>query len=612
MSNSGSSVLSKVGRGIDSVRRFVVNALFIVLLLIVIAAVVASCESIKVPDNGALLVNPRGIMVERAGIPDPFEGLLPGLLQGASALAEVELQTVLDALEHARDDDNIRMAILNLDELVWSAPAHGQRIGQALQAFKDTGKKVVAYGHFFSQHQYHIASFADALYMHPQGQLVLEGYGTQNFYFQELLEKFDVNVHVFRVGTYKSAVEPLLRNDMSEEARMAFEALYQNLWQRAVEDIATNRRLEVQQVHEFANNFPERVAAAGGDIARTALENHLVDELLTRDQARVRMGDDVGFLNDSEAINAIDFQSYLQARRALNVGGDKIAVLTAQGVIVNHGRGNGIVAAEQAIDLIRQAKSDPAVKALVLRVDSPGGSQFASELIRQELELLQLAGKPVVASFGATAASGGYWISATAERIVAEPSTLTGSIGVFSYLTTFENSLAKLGVHSDGVGTTPLTLAANPISGINEAMASILQTQVEHGYEQFINTVARGRSMTTEDVREVAEGRVWSGEVALELGLIDALGGIDTALKDAAELAGISDWDRVELTPPVDPRTALLARLFSNPSSRQANWQPALASRFLFQLRDLFEFLQRMDDPLNLYAMCGECLLGRR
>ena len=257
-------------------RRFVLNALFLVLLVFVVVAAISSCQSISVPDNAALLINPRGTIVEQTSIVDPLQGLVGG----ASQVAEVELSAILTAIDRAAADDNIKMMILNLDELIWSAPAHNERIGHALAKFKDTGKKVAAYGHFFVQHQYQVASFADALYLHPQGQVLLQGYGTQNFYFKELLEKFDVNMHVFRAGTYKSIVEPYLRNDMSEEARLASETLYANLWQNTLQTIAENRRLEVEEVRLYTDQLALQVAAVQGDLARAALENHLVDELL--------------------------------------------------------------------------------------------------------------------------------------------------------------------------------------------------------------------------------------------------------------------------------------------------------------------------------------------
>ncbi len=397
MAESTGGVLSRVGRGITRFRNFVVNTLFILLLAVLVGGLINSCQTLKVPDNSALLINPKGVIVESATLPDPFQELF----RAGPRMAEIELDGLLRAIDFAASDDLIKMIVLDLDELAYAAPSHAQRIGEALQKFSETGKKVVSYGHYYTQSQYHIASFADAVYMHPMGQVVLDGFGGFNFYFNELLENFDVNVHVFRVGTFKSAVEPLLRNDMSAEARMAAEALYQNIWQHLLKDVAANRLVTTQDLQTYADDLGAAVKRTQGDMARAALEAHLVDELLTADQANVRLADDVGFRDDNQIeINGLDYRSYLQAHNLthpeVSLGGNKIAVIVAQGMIVNTATDDRVVAADTTIELIRRARADPQVKAVVLRVDSPGGSALASELIRQELELLQVEGKPLV------------------------------------------------------------------------------------------------------------------------------------------------------------------------------------------------------------------------
>lgn len=603
MADRSPGVVARVGGGITKLRNFVFNTLFLAVLLAICIGLLVQCQSTSVPKNSALILNPTGAIVEAVTLPDPFRELL----SAGPPVAEVELSAILRAIDFATTDDDIRMIVLDLDELAWAAPAHAQRIGHALSAFRDSGKKVVSYGHYYSQAQYHIASFADALYMHPMGQIVFEGFGGFSFYFKELLEKFNVNVHVFRVGTYKSAVEPLTRNDMSEEARMASEALYQNIWQHLLQDVASNRMVSKEALQTYADDLAGALAATQGDLARAALEAHLVDELLTADQALVRMAADVGYRSaGSGELNGIYLQDYLSARNlhrpASGIGKDKIAVIVAQGMIVSQGNSNQVVTADSTINLIRQAKEDSSIKAVVLRVDSPGGSQFASELIRQELELLQLAGKPVVASFGATAASGGYWIAATADAIIAEPTTITGSIGIFSYLTTYEDTLAHYGVHTDGVGTTAMT-GLNVFTGINDAMASVLQARVNNGYEQFINLVARGRNMTVAEVEKVAQGRVWSGEVALDLNLVDELGGLQAALNKAAALAELDSWSTIRLQRPVDPRAALIAELMAPRSS-------ASPLAITTQLKKVLAVLDRFDDPFHTYVLCDDCSLS--
>ncbi len=608
MSEAGTArpgVLSRVGRGITALRNFVLNAVFLLLLIVICIGLLTTCQGISVPSDSALIINPRGVIVEARHMPVPFAGLVPGTTQ----VREVELNALLTAIDHAATDDDIRMLILDLDELVWAAPAHGERLGAALTRFREQGKKVVSYANFYSQAQYHIASFADALYMHPMGQVVLEGFGGFNFYLKDLLDRFAVNVHVFRVGDYKAAIEPLTRNDMSEASRMDNEALYQNIWQQVLDDIATNRAVDKADLQAYADNLGEALATTGGDLALAAVENHLIDELMSADQAQVRLADDVGFSDQARGdINGIDYRSYLEARSLLaapvNLSSNKIAVIVAQGMIVNQSTSDTSVSLDDIVPLIRQAKEDPAVRAVVVRVDSPGGSQFASELIRQELELVQLAEKPVVASFGANAASGGYWIAATADAIVAESTTITGSIGIFSLIPTFEEALSKYGVHTDGVGTTSLTLSGNPFTGINEPLAEILQARVEHGYTQFVNLVARGRDMSPDAVDAIAQGRIWTGDAALELGLVDELGGLQTALEQAAHLAGLEEWDSVTLRPGVDPRSMLLAELFGPlngvSSSGAGVWR---------HLQTLMATLGDLDDPGHTYALCEACWL---
>ena len=592
---SSFGVLSDIAAGITGLRNFVFNSIFVIVMVFIVLAVLVNCQGTSVPEGSALVLNLRGHIVESKTVPDPLQSLL----SNGAGNAEVDINAVTTAIDAAAQDDDIKLLFLDLDELASAAPAHVERLGRALQGFKESGKKIIAYGLYFAQAQYHIASFADALYMHPMGQVVLQGFGGYQLYYKELLEKLDVNIHVFRVGEFKAAVEPFLRNDMSAEARQANEALYQNLWQRLVDDVARNRNLESTDVQDFADNLDVHLASTDGNLARAALENHLIDELLTSDESRVRVAQEVGYAAEGGDINGIDYLAYLSARGLAPLtdggSGDKIAVIVAQGTIVNEGRGNGVIAAEPTISLIRRARFDDSVKALVVRVDSPGGSSFASELIRQELELVQLAGKPVVASFGALATSGGYWISATADTIVAEPTSITGSIGIFSFVPTFENTLARAGVHSDGVGTTALTLGLDAYGGINENMARIQQALVNQGYEQFVTLVARGRDKTPDEVKAVAEGRVWSGDVALEHGLVDALGGLDLAIETAAELAELDDWGITPLSLPRDPRDALMQQLMPSASGVLAPLVRSLGK------------IAELDDPNNLYALCDNC-----
>ena len=518
----------------------------------------------------------------------------------------------MEAITLAATDDDIKLIVLDLDDLTYASSAQVLRIGAALESFKETGKEVIAHENNFQQFQYHIASYANELYMHPWGDALLTGYGGNNLYFREMLEKLSVNVHVFRVGGFKSAVEPFTRDDMSEQAKLARQTLYNGLWRYLVEDIADNRKLPVADIEAYSQQFSVLLEKAGGDMGRATLEAKLVDELLTWDQVRTRIADKVGWLEENERLNAIGMSSYLQLRQGLPTppGDNQIAVLVAQGTIVE-GTGDG-AAADTLVRKIRDARNNDQVKGLVLRVDSPGGSAFASELIRQELELLQVAGKPVVASFGSVAASGGYWISATADAIVSEPTTITGSIGIFGLVPTFENALDRIGIHSDGTGTTPLT-SIDPFGGLNDEFKSILQSNIEFGYQKFTDLVAKGRNMDPEAVEAIAQGRIWQGDKAMELGLVDVLGDTQVAIEKAAELAELSDWSVRYLEDPLNPRDEIIRQLMSAVGLDLTSQSPKV--RLLNQAAALVEEalgpLGYLNDPKKSYVVCLECAAGK-
>lgn len=608
------SLLARVGAGITKFRNFTLNLVFLLVIVFLLVASLSNCQSIAVPDDGALLLNPAGTVVEMRTLPQSLLSLMPG----AAVTRETELSTILTAITHAGNDDAIQMIVLDLENLEAVTPAQANRIGDALNQFKRSGKKIVSYGDYYSQSQFHIASFADEVYMHPYGQVIFTGYGGSSFYLKDILDKFKVNVHVFRVGAYKSAVEPVTRNSMSEESRMASERLYQDLWQHFVTDVSANRKIAEHDVQRYADDINQFVAQTQGDLARAALERHLVDELLTPDQARVRIGQVVGFADArAEQLNAIDFQSYVRVRGELNAGmtGPYVDIITVQGPITLDGDSFTTANANVIVDLIRQSRTDPETGAIVLRVDSPGGSQFASELIRQELELAQLSGTPVVASFASAAASGGYWVAATADEIISEATTITGSIGIFSLLMTYENTLADFGIHNDGVGTSTNTTGFGPFTGINENMSALFQSQVEHGYQQFVSLVAKGRNKTVAETSELASGRVWSGEAALDVGLVDQLGGLQLALQRAATLAQLSDWQTRRRLQPVDPRSEFLAALTQVRSFVAGSAQPEFvvtptaADPLARYLGRAMHYLSWLKDPRHLHAFCAECVL---
>ncbi len=595
---------SATGRAIGAARRFTANVLFLLFLLVVMLVLFSGPGTLVVPDGAALVLRPEGAIVEQQAQRSP----LAPLLEDNDVAAETPVRDLLEALKRARDDARIRLVVLDLDHLDQASPAHLEAIGAGLTAVKVAGKEVIATGNYFSQPQYYLASFANAVYMHPMGQVLLQGYGAYQSYFRAALEKLKVNVHVFRVGTYKEAVEPFTRDDMSAEAREANETLVAELWRAYTQTVGTNRQLEPGAIDTYVSGFAERLEQVGGDMARLALEAGLVDELLNHDEARARLITKVGEADGGD-YRHIDHRDYLNATHlpTLPGAGDEVGVIIAAGVIQMGEAPRGTVGADTLTELIRAARLDPGIRAAVLRVDSPGGSAFASELIRQELELLQLAGKPLVVSMAGAAASGGYWISATADEIWAAPTTITGSIGIFGILPTFEESLAALGINRDGVGSTPMAGAMDPLSAMTDMTARIVQANVENGYRQFLTLVARGRDMVPEAVDAIGQGRVWTGQQAHTRGLVDHLGGLDDAIKAAAERAGLAEYEIRYIEKPLSTRDQLFAQLAENLGFSTTQASTGLLTQLHSAVRAGAAALARMNDPGHVYLMCEQC-----
>ena len=594
-----------LGRAFDWARRIFANLLFLLLLLGLAALLFGGPSRVKVPKGGALTLEPEGEVVEQTAQLAP----LGALFNESDVDAETSFRDLYDALKNARTDARIKLVVLDLDNMEGISPGHLEELGSAIAAVKSAGKEIVAVGDSFSQSQYYLASFADAVYLHPMGEVTLEGYGAYQVYFKDLLDKLKVNVHVFRVGTYKEAVEPFIRNNMSSDAREANKALVDDLWKRYLTVVAANRKRTPEQLAQFIENEASLLEAAKGDTARLALEQGLVDELLSRDEMRKRLIAKVG--EDDGDYRHIDHRDYVATfrQRIPQTTTSDVAVLVAAGLIQMGEAPRGTIGADTISELIRKARTDDGVKAMVLRVDSPGGSAFASEIVRQELELFQAAGKPLVVSMAGTAASGGYWISATADEIWAEPTTITGSIGIFGILPTFEGSIGAIGVARDGVGSTSLAGASDPLGALSPTMGKIIQANVENGYRRFVDLVARGRDMTPEDVDHVGQGRVWSGGKALELKLIDGVGGLDDAIAAAAKRAGIERYGVRYLEKPLSTRDQLIAEIAQNLGlAESSHTVSSLARRVATALSRLPAF----DDPGHIYGLCEACAIRAR
>lgn len=563
------AMFSLLGRWIDALRIFLGRLLFVVLLAVILLVIFSGPSQPRIPTESALVLAPAGIISEQQPSASAFD-----LLVGTGLPAGSILQEMTAALAVAAEDERIKALVIDTRDLLAITPAQLETLGNALADFRVSGKPVYAFGESFDQQQYALASYADSIMLHPMGSVLITGYGGSQLYFRDLLDKLNITVNIFRAGDFKSAAEPFTRMDMSEESRTDTQALANSLWNRYLERVSANRELSADVLQGYADDYTERLLAVGGDMSRLAFEAGLIDNIAGADSFNRQVAATVGVENG--AFRQIHFQDYLYA--SYNPAPplqDQVGVIVAQGTIMPGLDGPGLIGADSVIDLIRVAQRDNAIRSVVLRIDSPGGSALASEEIRAALAQLQQAGKPVVVSMGGTAASGGYWIAATADEIWASPATVTGSIGVIGIIPTFENALDYLGVGVDGVGTTALTRAGDPLSGLNESMQLVFQSNVDDAYRRFLQLVADGRNMSVLDVDRVAQGRVWTGEQALALGLVDSLGDLDEAVNAAAQLAGLNDWQSVYLQRALSPGEQLMTRMLESLGATQilAGWR---------------------------------------
>ena len=592
-----------LGRVLDALRVFIGRLFFLLFLIVLLSLVFSAPAGVQVPEDGLVILNPKGAIVEQPGLLDA-----QSLLLGSSEVTATPLRDVLDALDRAATDSRIRGVVLDLTELTAVSPASLETIGAALERYRGSGKALIAHGDYYSQAHYFLASWADTIYLHPMGQLMLPGYGGSQLYFASLLEKLGINVHIFRVGTHKAAVEPFSLDGMSDLSRANMQQLVDELWERYLNQVAVNREVTPDALRSYANDYPAHLLAVGGDTARVALEHGLVDELVSQPEFRARLSALAGASGGNP--RTIGFQDFLLATYAPALPAEsEIGVIVAEGTIDMGEQPRGAIGADSLVALIRDARRDERVKAVVLRVDSPGGSALASELIRQELEQLQEAGKPLVVSMGGTAASGGYWISAMADEIWASPATVTGSIGIFGMVPTLEEGLNRLGVFADGVSTTPLT-RADPLTGMSEAMATVLQASVEDGYRRFLQLVSDGRNLSIEQVDTVAQGQIWSGSQALAFGLVDNLGELDDAIAAAARLAALDTYDWRYIEKPLTPGeqfTQELIRNFGLTALGDGQWLQGLTGAGVRQTLESVSALARFNDPRDLYSLCEFC-----
>ena len=600
--------LSFFWNSVSATRRFVGNLIFLLLVVFLIAIVFFESGN-EVPEGAALVLSPEGNIVEQK-----TETVLSSDIFGDAAREETLLKDIIDVIDYAKDDKRIELMVLDLRKMGNAGISKLQSIGAALERFRGSGKSIFAYGDYFNQSQYYLAAHADRLYLSPMGAILLSGFGLYRLYYKTALDKLQIQFHVFKVGTYKSALEPVTRDSMSEYAKEANLGWLSVLWEAYKSDVAQCRRFNPQSLDDYINNISGYLAQADGDTAVMALNLGLVDELKTRDELRQELIEQVGEDPDEPTFKQVAFDEYLKHIQPKlmksHPAKDKVGIIVASGIIMDGEQPAGRIGGDSMADLLVRAREDDKVKAVVVRIDSGGGSATASEVISREIELTREAGKPVYVSMGSVAASGGYWIAAPADKIWATPTTITGSIGIFGAFPTFEKSLKSLGITSDGVGTTQLSDAFDPSRPLNELVAQSMQQIIEQGYRRFIRRVAEGRNMSPEAVEKIAEGRVWAGTTAKELGLVDEIGSLQDTIRAVAESIGLKDYETTYIAQPLTTREQLIQRIKRfivgifgalNAADHPLN---RLYDRFVDTELDQ---VLRTDDPVGLYAYCINC-----
>jgi protease-4 len=606
-------IIAGIWRGLDRVRRLLHLILLLGLFLLLVVGSFGG--RVFVPDTAALVIAPRGPLVDQLS-GDALERAL-ARVQGAM-LQETLVRDVTDALRSARDDERIKAVVLDLDGLTEAGLSKLQEVAGAIRSFKESGKPVIAVGDGYTRDQYYLAAQADHVYMHPMGLVLVDGYSRFMPYYKSLLDKVYVDYNVWTVGEYKSFVEPITRDDMSPQDEEATGVFLDALWSAYQSDVTAARSLAAPALQRYADDIVTLLGEADGNTARLAVSYGLVDELLTRDAMRERIREAMGEVrrptrqpDQYTQVSLENYVTWLRTDGAPEAKPDKVAVVVAAGTILDGTQPPGTIGGDSTSELIRQARNDSAVKALVLRVDSGGGSAFASDVILNELERFQATDRPVVVSMGSVAASGGYWIAMGADEIWASPTTLTGSIGVGATIPTIPRALDWLGVHVDGIGTTELAGALDITRPLGDEMRGLIDLTVRHTYAEFVNKVAQHRERPVDEIDAAAHGRVWVGTDALERGLVDRLGDLQDAIDSAAELAGLEAGSYV--LEYVEQQLGFAERLVLSMGAHAVagvdrlidlpRWPGAVTQALESKLAPL-AFIDRLNDPRGIYAYC--------
>ena len=612
MSNrwSFARIFSRLWSGIDAVRK----VLHLLILLFIFSIVVSALSSRAptMPAKASLVIRPVGSLVEQlAG--DLYDRALEELLGEENP--QTLVQDVIDGLDFAKADSRITAVVLDLSAMPGGGLSKLQRIGNAIDDFKSSGKPIIATADYYGQGSYYLAARADEVYMHPDGLFFLRGFGVYINYYKGILDKLQVDWNVFKVGTHKSAPEPFTRDSMSDENRVSMSNLLDQMWGLYKADVVAARELEENTIDDLLSNLVEYTETLNGDLAQMALDFGFVDGLLTRAELRERIIEVSETEADEDgnypATNLDDYLDQMRLMKGDAAAEENVAVVVAAGEIRNGSQPPGTIGGDSTAKLLRRAQQDDSVKAVVLRVDSPGGSAFASEVIRNEVQALKAAGKPVVVSMSSVAASGGYWISMAADRIFASQYTITGSIGIFGMFPTFQRSLGAVGITTDGVGSTFWAGELRPDRAMTDETRTMFQLIINKGYDDFITKVAIHRGIDKPDVDTIAQGQVWTGNEAFEHGLIDEIGDMEAAIASAAEFAeleadgyGMKYFEK-ELSPGEQLALDLMGGvkwLGLNPEILAA--KRSSVERVANLLEDAISPLLRLNDPKGVYAHC--------
>lgn len=615
-SNAKPGILRRIFSGLWSalnwIRIILTNLIFLLILLVILFSL-SSKTSFTLPDEFALRLAPTGMLVDQRSYIDPVSLLMSS---NNPESAETVVRDLVDAIHFAAEDKRINTLVMELDSLIGGGISKLQEVGQALEHFKASGKTIIAFGNNFTQDQYYLASYADQIYLNDMGAVLLTGYGSYRNYFKGALDKLQINFHVFRTGKYKDAVEPLLRDSMSEESKEHNAQWLNELWREYTTQVERGRNLPPGAINDYVNNMDLKLRDVDGNSAQLALHSGLVNGILNYNEIQESLKARVGKSPHSNFYNGVDYDQYLHLIRSTQLpSANQIGVLVASGTVLDGEQPDGVIGSHTLAALLQQVREEPAIKALVIRVDSGGGSAFASEVIRAEIEATRAAGIPVFISMGSLAASGGYWIAAGGDQIWATPTTLTGSIGVFGAFPTFENTLASLGLTTDGVGTTELAGAMRSDRELSPKAGRVLQLNVDYIYRRFLETVAEARSADVDAIGEIAEGRVWSGLRAKELGLVDNLGTLNDVIAAAADHTGLTDYQVRIISRPLSPGEMFLRQLMETNAGALA--PKALINHFaglkvqqhFVPLLKPLNALSQMNDPQAVYASCLDCIV---